>query len=179
MKYPHAFNAHPITVMKHKNLFATFGILFGMALTACPLDSEAQQAVTPSAKSAESIYPDNRVPKTHSLAIVGYNYNDRYMDSFFVNGQGGGNMGVSWPGSSGQGSICCVNWRDGSKLPKKINVQWVAAYCMQRRTNSDGETKDWREPVWKSADVDLNGPVPANPQNLEIHFSQTIILSWP
>ena len=156
--------------MKYKNLLSTFGLFFGVTLAAFSLDGEAQQAVVPSAKSAESIYPDNIVPKTHSLAIVGYNYTDRYMDSFFVNGQGAGNLDISTPTAGGGSSMCCINWRDGSKLPKKINVQWVAAYCMQRRTNSDGETKDWREPLWKSADVDLNGPVPANPQNLEVHF---------
>lgn len=156
--------------MKYKNLLSTFGLLFGITLTACSLNGAAQQAVTPSANSAESIQPDNRAPKTYSLAIVGYNYTDRYIDSFLVNGQGGGNIGVSWPGSSGQGSICCVNWRDGSKLPKKINVQWVAAYCMQVLHGSEGETQTMRQPIWKSTDVDLNGPVPANPQNLEVHF---------
>jgi len=156
--------------MKYKNLLSIYGLVFGMVLAACSPNAVAQQAATPSANSSESIQPGSAAPKDHSLAIVGYNYTNRYMDSFSVNGQGGGNIGVSWPGSSGQGSVCCVNWRDGSKLPRKIKVEWVAAYCMQVLHGSDGDTQTMRQPIWKTADVDLNGPVPANPQNLEVHF---------
>lgn len=156
--------------MKYKNLLSTFGLLFGITLTACSLNGAAQQAVAPSEKSAESSQPENLVPKTHSLAIVGYNYTDRYMDSVFVNGQGAGNLDISTPTAGGGSSMCCVSWRDGSKLPKKIKVQWVAAYCMQILHGSEGETQTMRQPMWKSADVDLYGPVPAIPQNLEVHF---------
>ena len=108
--------------------------------------------------------------RTHALAIVAYNYTDRYMDSFEVNGQGGGNLRISNEGAGGGSQVCCVRWTDRSALPKKVTVKWVASYCVQRLSNSDGETKNWRQSLWKIADLQFNGPVPANPQNFEVHF---------
>lgn len=148
--------------MRHNKFLISFGLVLGSALVACAPNGVAQ--------SQMAIAPEKTIPKNHSLAIVGYNYTDRYIDSFFVNGQGGGNLGVSWPGSSGQSATCCVNWRDGSTLPKRITVLWVAAYCMQVLHGKEGETQTMRQPLWKTADVYLNGPVPATPRKLEVHF---------
>lgn len=148
--------------MNHRLVISLLGLMLGMVLLACSAQGGPQQ---PETKATA-----NTSLKTHALSIVGYNYTDRYIDSFTVNGQGGGNLDISTPTAGGGSSMCCVNWRDGSTLPKKVTVLWVAAYCMQRRTNSDGETKDWREPLWKKTDVYFNGPVPANPRNFEVHF---------
>jgi hypothetical protein len=54
-------------------------------------------------------------PRHHALAIVGYNYTERYIDSFHVNGQGGGNLYVSGPTAGGGSSACCVSWRCPSR----------------------------------------------------------------
>jgi hypothetical protein len=108
--------------------------------------------------------------RSHSLAIVAYNYTDRYMDSFEVNGQGGGNLDISKEFSGGGKTACCVRWTDGSALPKKVTVKWVASYCIRHDKTSDGEEFRRRESLWKIADLQFNGPVPANPQNFEVHF---------
>lgn len=104
------------------------------------------------------------------LTIEGYNYTDRYIASFTVNGQGGGNLAVSSPTSGGGGGACCVSWTPGSALPRKVLIRWVGAYCKDRRTNSAGETRDWTEPIWREAEVMLHGPVPAKPTTFEVHF---------
>lgn len=108
--------------------------------------------------------------KTHSLAIHGYNYTDRYIDSFEVNGQGGGNLSLSDPINGGGGGACCVSWTEGAKLPRKVTIKWTASYCTLTATTSAGEVFTRREPFWKIADVEFNGPVPNDPMNFEVHF---------
>jgi hypothetical protein len=105
-----------------------------------------------------------------ALTIVGYNYTDRYIDSFTVNGQGGGNLFLSTPTTGGGKGACCVTWTPGGQLPKKVIVRWVGAYCKDRRTNSAGETHDWTVPIWRQAVAELNGPIPANPGAFEVHI---------
>jgi hypothetical protein len=109
-------------------------------------------------------------PKSHLLSIVGYNYSDQYIYSFEVNGAGGGNLELSTPTSWGQGNTCCVRWTEGSRLPVKVSVKWTASYCIQKDVTSVGEPFETREPLLKIADVEFNGPVPANPTNFEVHF---------
>ncbi len=41
---------------------------------------------------------------------------------------------------------------------------------MQKRTNSDGETRNTMQRLWKVAELEFNGPVPASPKNFEVHF---------
>jgi hypothetical protein len=143
-----------------------FGVV-STVLSGCAPNSNASAPAVPE-------QPGGTIPQSHSkrysLAIVGYNYTDRYIDTFEVNGQGGGNLDISNDVSGGGSNVCCVSWLEGSKLPRKVTIKWVAGYCMQRRTNSAGETKDWREPLLKIADVDFSGPVPPNPKNFEVHF---------
>ena len=88
-----------------------------------------------------------------SLAINAFNYTDTYIDSFEVNHQGGGNIYVSSPTSGGGGTVCCVTWRPGTRLPKPIKVRWSR------------DNKRWCEMT-----VMLNGPVPANPTAIGVHF---------
>jgi len=88
-----------------------------------------------------------------SLTINGFNYTDLYIDSFEVNGQGGGNLFVSSPTSGGGGGVCCVSFRPGTLLPVQLTIKWTR----------DG--KRWCEKkAW------LKGPVPANPRHLGVHF---------
>ena len=70
-----------------------------------------------------------------SLLLQGYNYTDHYIDSFSVNGQGGGNVFESSPQSGGGKSVCCVSWWPRTQLPTHIEVRWTAAYCTFREKN--------------------------------------------
>ncbi len=140
----------------------------GFCLTACSPESTAQApspVARPVTQSSEAI----KTPRSYSLAIAGYNYTDDVIDSFEVNGQGGGNLGMSTATSTG-GGTCCVNWRDGSTLPKKITIKWVGGYCTELETSSSGQIFDTRQNLWKIADLEFNGPVPAEPSNFEVHF---------
>lgn len=88
-----------------------------------------------------------------SLEINGFNYTDLYIDSFEVNGQGGGNLFVSSPTSGGGGGVCCVSFWPGTKLPVQLTIKW---------------TRDRKR--WCEKEALLTGPVPANPRYLGVHF---------
>ena len=88
-----------------------------------------------------------------SLSIQGFNYTDLYIDSFEVNGNGGSNIYVSSLTSGGGGTTCCVSWFPGTRLPVSLEIKW---------------TRDRKR--WCQKEVQVKGPVPANPRHLGVHF---------
>jgi hypothetical protein len=93
------------------------------------------------------------ITRSVALEIDGFNYTDLYIDSFEVNGQGGGNLFVSSPTAGGGGGACCVGFRPGTRLPVELTIKW---------------TRDRKR--WCEKEVLLKGPVPANPRYLGVHF---------
>jgi Protein of unknown function (DUF3304) len=89
------------------------------------------------------------------LTIAGYNYTDTYIDSFAVNGAGGGNLEVSQP-SSGGGGTCCASILDDFPLPLTVEISW----------KRDGEVP------WCKQTVLLDGPLPKEANYFEVHFYQ-------
>ena len=114
--------------------------------------------------------PSASASEPHALGIVGYNYTDRYIDQFYVDGQGGGNLSLSGSRGGGGGIVCCIGWRDGTRLPKKVRVKWVAGGCMKTVTSSDGYVHPVPVHEFKEQDVELTGPVPKKPGYFEAHF---------
>lgn len=110
------------------------------------------------------------------LGIIGFNYTNHYIAQFYVNGTGGGNVWVSSPTGSGGGTTCCAGYRPGTPLPIKIHVRWTAGGCTYiTREESDDpyvKPKDAENILYfyKEAEVMVNGPIPADPRNMEIHF---------
>lgn len=97
-----------------------------------------------------------RTPKHLSgLTIIGYNYTDTYIDSFTVNGVGGGNIEVSTPGSYGGGTCCAPILKD-FPLPMTVDIAW---------------NRDEGQP-WCKQTVLLTGPVPDDANDFEVHFYQ-------
>ncbi|WP_374317209.1 DUF3304 domain-containing protein [Aquabacterium sp.] len=128
--------------------------------------------------SAQAEEPSEMVPsvrrgETQALLIQGYNYTDDVIDSFTVNGQGGGRLYVSGPDSGGGGSVCCVSYRPGTPLPIKLRVRWMGGYCIERVKNPYPYGKpyyDNRRGLWREADafaVDLSN---RKPRALEVHI---------
>ena len=108
--------------------------------------------------------------KPIGLTITSYNYTNRYIDQFFVNGQGGGNVFVSTPDAGGGKGTCCVMYAPGTPPPKTVRVKWQASGCMYRETNSSGEVSSWTHSYFKEADAPVDPRVPTNPANFEVHF---------
>lgn len=99
------------------------------------------------------------------LSITGYNYTNRYIDGFSVDGQGGGNVLISEDDAGGGGTVCCILLRPDQELPVKMHVEWTYGVEGDLRTG-----KIFRQPETHRADVDLKGPIPKDPTVFAVHF---------
>ena len=97
----------------------------------------------------------NGEPMFYSVVPYGYNYTDAYIDSFKVNGAGGGNLEVSIPTGGGGGSVCCTSLYSGMPKGQEFVIKWAR----------DRER-------WCQQTVKLNDPVPIGARYLEVHFYQ-------
>jgi hypothetical protein len=136
-----------------------FAIVVVLLLAACqPADQIARAATapTPQAASAPTVpterEPDG-MPKRYSVVPYGYNYTDTYIDSFEVNGAGGGNLAVSTPTSPGGGHTCCLTLVSGIPIGTEFKIKWT-----RDRTR------------WCEQTVRLTKPVPIEPRYFEVHF---------
>ena len=121
---------------------------FVVSLSACAARAGVQQP--PAASPVPDAATSDAAPA--SLLLQGYNYTDHYIDSFSVNGQGGGNIFESGPESGGGKSACCVAWNPSTKLPLKITVRWTASYCMRLVKTKFGDYED-RQRIFKEQDA--------------------------
>lgn len=105
-----------------------------------------------------------------SLALVGYNYTSRYIDTFSANGQGGGNLYVSSPTSGGGGTVCCVPYVQG-RPAGEVTVRWQSGGCMFRVPGglADGSTHLVHE-FFREIKVKVDPRIPSRPKNFEVHF---------
>jgi len=90
------------------------------------------------------------------LLLVAYNYTDLYIDSFAVNGAGGGNAAVSSKDYSYGGGACCAPIPENTSLPFTVEVAW----------KRDGDVPYCRQTVL------LDGSIPSEPGAFEVHFYQ-------
>ncbi len=106
------------------------------------------------------------------LLIQGYNYTDTFIDSFTVNGAGGGNIFVSSPTTGGGKSTCCHSFDPNAARPVQLRIRWAAAYCMEHKANPYAfgpRFVDERKTLWKEALVPLSA-VSTPAMALEVHF---------
>jgi hypothetical protein len=120
--------------------------------------------------AAAQAYPEPAL-RYASLSLEGYNYTDRYIDTYSVNGQGGGNVRVSGPASGGGGGVCCLKFLNTGRA-RKVTVRWQHGACLftTRSTNSPEVYPDNLHSFMKEVEVMLDEPVPANPKYIETHF---------
>lgn len=124
------------------------------------------KAASSDAGSGRSVTYEERV----SLALVGYNYTNRYIDSFSVNGQGGGNLYVSSSSGGGGGAVCCVWYRPGT-TNNKITVRWQSGACYYRSRSQISEEVFVRlHAFYTEKEVSVSDNVPANAKYMEVHF---------
>lgn len=109
-------------------------------------------------------------PRAMSLALVGYNYTNRYIDSFSVDDQGGGNLYISSMQSGGGGTVCCVKYWPGEKT-YKVKVRWQSGACYYRMHASDSDTVYQRlHPFFKEKEVEVIDLAENRPEYMEVHF---------
>jgi Protein of unknown function (DUF3304) len=99
-----------------------------------------------------------------AIGIVGYNYTDRPIYSFSVNGNGGGNIYLSSLTSGGGGTVCCMSVRRNTPLPITMEVEWT----WDRVEDENG--KVLRAEEKRAVKAQLKGPIPENPTQFEVHI---------
>lgn len=98
------------------------------------------------------------------LGILGYNYTDRYIHTFSVGAAGGSNVYLSDDDSGGGKTSCCIVYDPDHPLPITLPVEWMFGY----QIGPDGEIAVPDE--YHETTAVLDGPVPADPRFLEVHF---------
>jgi len=109
--------------------------------------------------------------KRWDVDIVGFNYTNRIIDSFSVNGEGGGNVFLSSLTSGGGKSVCCITISQLNSDIFKLRVRWQVNGCVYlTRSKISGEVFENVFPYYKQVDVALSRPQKIRPQHLEVHF---------
>jgi len=150
----------PLTIMQ---------ILVVLALPACHAKSPVKQVYDESGARTES---RRKAPMGTriELTLVGYNYTDRYIDQFDVDGQGGGNLFVSEGRNGGGKSACCVTYLSGANA-RKVTLRWQSEACtFYDYTDEDGKKHDRTHSFFKEIEVQVNPTIPDFPSYFEVHF---------
>ncbi|MES2117682.1 MAG: DUF3304 domain-containing protein [Pseudomonadota bacterium] len=143
-----------------KWLAPLFLALIVPALSSCKAQSNDEQA------------PPSKPPMGTKVALTltGYNYTNRYIDTFSVDGAGGGNLFVSHGASGGGGSVCCVSYVTGARA-RKVSVRWQTGACtFGEYTNSSGVKYHEIHSFFKEVEVQIDPRIPDQPAYFEVHF---------
>ncbi len=105
-----------------------------------------------------------------SLAILGYNYTNRGIDSFSIDGQGGGNISVSSPTSGGSGIVCCSSYRPGESA-KTVRIRWQSGACyFSKQSSLSKQMYDKLHWFYKEQDAPVKVLASSNVKYMEVHF---------
>lgn len=105
------------------------------------------------------------------LGLVGYNYTDRHISNYTVNGAGGADIRLSSPTGGGSGITCCVRLRKQSTIVPRVKVRWQYDGCVYFMKNDRTGASDWvQHYYYKEVEVDLKRADSGNPGYIETHF---------
>jgi hypothetical protein len=105
------------------------------------------------------------------LGLVGYNYTDRDIDDYSVDGAGGGSVILSSLTSGGSGVTCCVKLSKNSSGPLRVMVRWQINGCRYLiRDDRSGEADSVRHFYHNEVEVVVQRDASINPKYLETHF---------
>lgn len=140
--------------------------LMGLLLHATACHPKTPQRPKPVAVAAEAALPNGT---TVDLAIIGFNYTDRYINAFSVDGNGGGNLSVSSASGGGGGSACCAVYTTGDPAPE-ISVRWQSDACTYHtRYDKGGNEFNDIYSIYTTKSVNVTSISP-NPKYLEVHI---------
>lgn len=106
-----------------------------------------------------------------TLDLLGYNYTDRDINDYDVDGEGGGIVAMSSPTSGGSGIVCCVRLATREGDPIIVRVRWQVDGCTyQMRSEYTGSIQRISHYFYKEAYVQVRRPKAMKPSHLESHF---------
>jgi hypothetical protein len=105
------------------------------------------------------------------LDLIGYNYTDRHINDYSVNGQGGGPIRVSSRTSGGGGIVCCAPLLLNGNRSVFVRVRWQFGGCLYlMKSTISGQSFEYTHPFYKEVDVEVQRAAGMNPNHLETHF---------
>lgn len=105
------------------------------------------------------------------LGLVGYNYTDRHISDYTVDGAGGADISLSSPTGGGSGITCCIKLAKKYVVPPRVKVRWQYDGCIYLMKNDrTGATARVRHYYYKEAEVDLQRADSGTPGYIETHF---------
>jgi hypothetical protein len=111
-----------------------------------------------------------KIDEPASLALEGYNYTNRYIDSFTVDGHGGGNVYLSSSTSGGGGTVCCVPYWPGTKA-NVVTVRWQSGACLyHKRSSTSDEIYERLHTFYTEQKVAVVENNKAPSKYMEVHF---------
>lgn len=105
------------------------------------------------------------------LGLVGYNYTDRNISDYSVNGAAGGHVFLSSPASGGSGTTCCVRLSKTQIGHMRVKVRWQVDGCTYLMSNPvSNATAKIRHFHYQEIEVDVPQVAGIKPHYLETHF---------
>lgn len=145
-------------VARHTMTLAFFLLMLVVVFSAC----HAQQS--PASKQ-------KRKTDHTLLGLVGYNYTDRHISNYSVNGSDGGDIIMSSPTSGGSGVSCCLRLSNSQGGLARVKVRWQVDGCVYLvRDNSTGKADKVRHYYYREVVVEVQRPVEAVSRYVETHF---------
>jgi len=115
----------------------------------------------------EDLVPQNEAKTHYMLGIIGFNYTNRTIADFSIDGQGGGDVGVSSPTSGGGGTVCCVLFSKSPKWPIQVLVRWQSGGC---RVYDKDRLGGHNRYTYKEVKVNVEKGTSAYPTDIGVHF---------
>jgi len=122
-----------------------------------------------SVSSAEQ-NPESRENSEWLLGLVGYNYTDREIEDYSIDGVGGGQIRKSSPTSGGGGTTCCVRLLKELNGTVKVKVRWQVDGCRYLIKDLDGNSEAARHFFYREEEVSVTIPPGKTIAYLETHF---------
>jgi len=105
------------------------------------------------------------------LSLIGYNYTDRHISDYSINGAGGGHINLSSAASGGSGQTCCVRLSKTTDRTLSIKVRWQVDGCkFVERDPRTGATDEIRHYYYKEIDINAQRMNDQYPRYIETHF---------
>lgn len=123
------------------------------------------------AQHSETSIGDKRSDDYTLLGLVGYNYTDRHISAYSVDGADGGHINLSSPTSGGSGVSCCVKFSKTNSKPIRIKVRWQVDGCTHLiKDDTTGKTDRVRYYYYREAEVEAQRAYRVEPNYIETHF---------
>lgn len=105
------------------------------------------------------------------LGLVGYNYTDRHISAYSIDGVDGGHINLSSPTSGGSGISCCVKFSRKNSGPLRVKIRWQVGGCTYSvKDEETGRSDKVRYYYYKEAVVEVQRIYETEPAYIEAHF---------